>query len=901
MKKIVYLILSLFFADVAKSQCPVALNYDTSFCASNFSITIDASVLDTSLCSDSVTIVLNAANTPLAGDTNVYMLSAPQFTPFVPWGTNPYTTGSTTQNNGIGRMTSLGNNMWAITIHPQSYYNYPADTCLNGIWMVFHNYNASVYLNSDDVSRNFFVLTKTTGQAASTIDPDTVSAYKTVGNVTYKWSDNNTSNPRTFTSGGNYTVTATSVGGCTASGSVTIKAGSHAPVSLGSNLVRCTPNSPITLNAGTGFVRYLWLNDTAYNGSTYTAVKPGPYWIVTTDSSGCTSSASVEIENTEVTNLSIRDSINSCPGTQITVNASTNVNLHGDSIVIIYNATAGTTQLIGVDTVYFHSGPQFTPSQGWQGAYTVGDWGVNNGVGEMTKIGTNLWKITIDPYSYYRINPDTVLTGLWMVFRNSDGTLKGDNDDNENIFVQITPTGLPVSEFEGVTATRTPRLPLTYAWSNSTSGPVITVNTANTYTVTLSDNNGCSASQSVDITFNGLPPISLGDDTTICIGASVTLDAPTGFAHYDWSNNDTTQSILASVAGDYSVTATDTLGCTATGSIQVSTDTNSANFPVVTITPSDSVVCGNIVTLYADTGYASYTWNTGASTSYLYVKDSGTYTLTVTNTFGCSKSQSITIDTSTNFAIVTITPSDSVVCGDTVTLYADTGYASYSWNTGASTSDLFIKDAGTYTLTVTNTSGCSAKKSITIDTCSVSAPVVGCGSPKAAFSVVSVAPYNTVTFQDDSKITKVKSYVWNFGDGTVDSTDTGSTVHTYAVGGDYTVILTIRDSCGGVSSDTVNVLVTTTGISTIVGLNSLNIYPNPSNGRFNIEVNLTTQKQVSFQLFNPVGQLLWQQNTEVASGTTLLNVDAGNLPPGIYLLELNSDSGKAIRKITITK
>ena len=95
-----------------------------------------------------------------------------------------------------------------------------------------------------------------------------------------------------------------------------------------------------------------------------------------------------------------------------------------------------------------------------------------------------------------------------------------------------------------------------YLWSDSSNGQTLAVTTAGTYTVTTTDSNGCeSTSGPVSVVVNALPSVSLGSDTTICDNVSITLDAGSGFSHYNWSTGDTTQTISfsESTAGNYPV------------------------------------------------------------------------------------------------------------------------------------------------------------------------------------------------------------------------------------------------------------------------------------------------------------------------------------------------------------
>jgi 1,4-alpha-glucan branching enzyme len=114
-----------------------------------------------------------------------------------------------------------------------------------------------------------------------------------------------------------------------------------------------------------------------------------------------------------------------------------------DEVTIIYDATQGVSGLAGADKVYMHSSVGIDPSgQTWEGPYTVGNWGQDDGVGQMTKrddLGANTWSITITPRAYYSIPQGVTVFNLAMVFRNAAGNQTGKSPSNGDIFVAISP------------------------------------------------------------------------------------------------------------------------------------------------------------------------------------------------------------------------------------------------------------------------------------------------------------------------------------------------------------------------------------------------------------------------------------------------------------------------------
>lgn len=112
----------------------------------------------------------------------------------------------------------------------------------------------------------------------------------------------------------------------------------------------------------------------------------------------------------------------------------------------------------------------------------------------------------------------------------------------------------------------------TYLWSNSSTDSLIHVNSPNTYSVIITNQWGCSSKDTVHINFNPAPSVNLGNDTTICVGNTIVLNAGSGFTYYNWCNGETSQTITVSANGIYCVEVTNQYGCHKTDSIHILTD-----------------------------------------------------------------------------------------------------------------------------------------------------------------------------------------------------------------------------------------------------------------------------------------------------------------------------------------
>lgn len=110
-----------------------------------------------------------------------------------------------------------------------------------------------------------------------------------------------------------------------------------------------------------------------------------------------------------------------------------------DEITIVYDAMLGTSGLVGASKVFMHSGVIVDSETGTSWQNVIGNWGFDDGIGEMTKVSgeSDKWEITITPRTYYNVTGDTIVYRLGMVFRNADGSQTGKNDSNADIFVNL--------------------------------------------------------------------------------------------------------------------------------------------------------------------------------------------------------------------------------------------------------------------------------------------------------------------------------------------------------------------------------------------------------------------------------------------------------------------------------
>lgn len=259
-----------------------------------------------------------------------------------------------------------------------------------------------------------------------------------------------------------------------------------------------------------------------------------------------------------------------------------------------------------------------------------------------------------------------------------------------------------------------------YSWINATDGSIlngaditVTPPVTTQYTAKAKTSLGCGVTSTVEINITQPLPVKLGDDTSICKGDSILLDAGAGFNNYEWSNGATTQTIEANQAAAYSVKALSPNGCYGRDTLKVK---QLYPLPKPKLNPDYWLCVGETRTLAAGPDYSSYLWQDGSTQSTLQIDTTGTYWVQVVDGNGCTGRDTVTIDNiigNPSFFM----PTDTVICGGYPnTITAPAGYVSYNWSNGANTQAITVKEAGNISLTVTNEFGCSGTEDISFTT-----------------------------------------------------------------------------------------------------------------------------------------------------------------------------------------
>ena len=246
-----------------------------------------------------------------------------------------------------------------------------------------------------------------------------------------------------------------------------------------------------------------------------------------------------------------------------------------------------------------------------------------------------------------------------------------------------------------------------YRWSTGETTRTIEVSESGTYVVEIVDQNGCEGSQSVAVTITDTPQISLPSVVTVCEGEEVILDTQlSGFTH-SWNTGETTQSISPNRSGIYQVTVSNGASCSATSRVEVIINPS----PSVDLGP-DRFACDQIsLDLFGQN--LTYLWSDGTTSPSLISQQSGEYWVEVTNPFGCTARDTVVLTIAPSPQLVL--PADISLCnGESITFDAGNPGANYLWSNGSEEQVIEVSSTGTYSVLVSNESGCSIERQVNV-------------------------------------------------------------------------------------------------------------------------------------------------------------------------------------------
>jgi gliding motility-associated-like protein len=573
---------------------------------------------------------------------------------------------------------------------------------------------------------------------------------------TFNWSNGATSQNLTGLSAGAYSVTITDANGCIYSISKTITqpSGALSATLSAATEVSCyglsNGNISTSITGGTTPYSFVWSNGaTTQNISGLAA---GTYTLTVTDANGCSTSMNKTVtQPTAALAATVASSQNvNCFGGN---NASINVSVTGGTTPYAYNWSNGaSTQNInalsaGNYTVTVTDANNCTttlsqtitqPAQALAvsvaASQNVNCFGGNNASITLTTTGGTA------PYSYNWSNGATsqnisgLASGTYTVtvtdangcVSNTSHTISQPSQALSGVIAAFQNVSCYNISNGSITANANGGTPnYTYQWNNGATTPTINGLASGTYTVTITDANGCTTqlNKTISQPSSALNVTVASSSNVSCFGqsnGSINLSVTGGTSPYtfSWNNGETTQNISGLITGTYTVSVADANGCTTTQSVTISQPSQALN---ASIASSQNVNCfgGNnasiALTVNGGTGPYTYNWSNGATTQNISSLTSGTYSVTVTDANGCTVSLNKTITQPIAALNATVTGTQNATCygfnngSITVTVSGGTSPYSYAWSNGATSQNLTNVAAGTYSVTITDANGCTSQ------------------------------------------------------------------------------------------------------------------------------------------------------------------------------------------------
>jgi gliding motility-associated-like protein len=603
-----------------------------------------------------------------------------------------------------------------------------------------------------------------------------------LGASTYTWSpatglsattgSSVTANPSATTT---YTVTGTDANGCVGTATVTVTVNPLPNVAVNPAATAICVGANTTLTAS-GAGTYAWSPATGLSATTGANVAANPttsttYTVTGTSVAGCINTATTTVTVNPLPVISVNPPVPTlCSGSSVTLTAG-GANTYAWSPATGLSATTGTTVTANPTSTNFYT-ITGTSAEGCVSTHTFILIVTNAVAATITPTdplcfnssdGSALVNVNSGsaPYSFLWSNGQTTNPATGLPAGNVNvtitdnvgctGTASSTLTEPTAISSSVTPYVFPggdnisctgASDGSADLSVAGGTTPYTFLWSNGqTSEDIINVPAGN-YSVTITDANNCTATNTVTLTEPLAMSVALNSPTFAggfnisCTGyndGAVNATITNGVAPltYLWNNGATTQNITNGVAGNQNLTVTDINGCTVTSIIALTEPPGiTSSVTSQTYNGGYSVSCngatdGSVdLTVNNATGIVTYVWNNGATTEDLSNLPSGTYSVVVTDANGCTSSSSATLTQPAvlagNLTVSSYNGNVNISCNGftdgsiTPSLSGGVLPYSYNWSSGQTSQNITGIAAGNYSVTITDANGCTVDLSATL-------------------------------------------------------------------------------------------------------------------------------------------------------------------------------------------
>ena len=329
--------------------------------------------------------------------------------------------------------------------------------------------------------------------------------------------------------------------------------------------------------------------------------------------------------------------------------------------------------------------------------------------------------------------------------------------------------------------------------------------------------------------------------------------------------------------------------------------------PVPTISGDNSLCAGtNGVQYTTEPGSSNYIWTisyggtitTGLNTNQITVDwgIAGTRSITVNydNQIGCYSPIPATHAVEVLSVPVPIINGVNSICQGSsgVGYFTQVNYDDYMWT--VSPGGTITSGAGTDAITVSWTGSGDQMVSVEYTNDLGCAPIV----PSVFDVFVTPLPATPVITQHGDTLTSsaINGNQWYLNGVIIPGATNQQHIAVYK--GNYTVVVTLSDCSSGVSN---SILVLPVSVNDFEVSQSVEVYPNPNHGQFNIEITSAEMVELNIEIFNTAGTLLWKQENVTIHGTQILPVNMGIVPDGVYMVTLRNAQTNMVKRIVITR
>lgn len=419
-----------------------------------------------------------------------------------------------------------------------------------------------------------------------------------------------------------------------------------------------------------------------------------------------------------------------------------------------------------------------------------------------------------------------------------------------------------------------------YTWLGKTinsNAKSITVKQHDTIYFNGSDVNSCTYNDTMIVTVHSLPEFNLGNDTTVCEVAGITLSGPAGMTSYDWNNGDfTTQNITVNVSRNYKLAVVDVNKCKYEDDLQLFVNPSSP----FSLGADDTFCEGGEFTILGPGALGGYIWNDTASTlQNLKVTNPGTYHLTAYNSFNCPSHDTIVLVTR-NKPVFDLGPAVGLCIGSSRWIAGPKDMTTYKWNTNSSNDSIRVTASGKYWLKVTDLYTCSYTDTIEVN--------------DVANPVISLRSDTTICIGDSVLLTPgsgFAAYSWN-------TTSTSESIYAKNAG-QYEVTVTDDNGCKGSASMKLDTMTCINDGIENLKFNALQYYPVPAKDNLHLTFEASTPDHLDIKVVDITGKTVYAASNRVFVGVNELEIEVSELTAGTYFVWLNNSNGTASLKILV--